>query len=157
VYTGRVALAEGGSSVKGRAATKAWRALMTQTFRDQWAGQQPMTGPLALRVTFTVPRPRGHWRTGRNAHLLRDTAPRFPDVKPDGGKFQRAVEDSLTDAGVWSDDALVVFWHGAKLYPLDNWAQSLSGLTIPDPTVFCGVPTADALTKPGVVVRVWHV
>mgnify|MGYP001584134830 FL=1 len=38
--------------------------------------------------------------------------------KPDGSKLQRAVEDALTDAGVWGDDAQVCKWHGVKRYAL---------------------------------------
>jgi hypothetical protein len=35
----------------------------------------------------------------------------YPSVTPDLSKLVRAVEDALTDAGVWRDDALVVRYH----------------------------------------------
>jgi Holliday junction resolvase RusA-like endonuclease len=66
---------------------------------------------------FTFARPRSHYRTGRNAHLVRDSAPARPAVYPDASKALRAVEDSLVDAGVIRDDCrLVEFTRLAKVY-----------------------------------------
>lgn len=56
-------------------------------------------------VTFHLPRPKGHYRTGANAHLLRDSAPEQPSVKPDLDKLVRSTMDGLSEAGVWHDDA----------------------------------------------------
>lgn len=69
-----------------------------------------LTGPVALEVTFTLPRPKAHYRTGRNSHLLRDNAPHRPDRLPDLDKLLRSTMDALTAAGVWADDAQVVTW-----------------------------------------------
>lgn len=77
----------------------------------------PLTGALAVSMAFTVARPKGHYRTGRNAHLLRDNAPARPAVTPDLSKLLRSTEDALTDAGVWADDKLVVeYSRAAKVY-----------------------------------------
>jgi Holliday junction resolvase RusA-like endonuclease len=73
-------------------------------------------GPVRIVVTFVLPRPRGHYRTGRNAHLLRDAAPRWPAVKPDADKMWRLVGDSLKDAAVYRDDAQVVQARISKVY-----------------------------------------
>lgn len=69
-------------------------------------------------MVFAMARPKGHYRTGRNAHLLRDGAPPYPAGTPDLSKLCRATEDALTDAGVvWADDAQVVeYTRLAKVY-----------------------------------------
>lgn len=74
-----------------------------------------LSGPLAVELTFVLQRPKGHYRTGRNAHLLRDFAPPAPGVKPDGLKLARAVEDALTSV-VWVDDAQIVDERIRKVY-----------------------------------------
>lgn len=76
------------------------------------------TRPLAVEITFTLPRPKGHWRTGRNATLLRDAAPAYPAGKPDVDKLARAVLDAIGSVGhVWRDDAQVVDLTARKVYP----------------------------------------
>jgi Holliday junction resolvase RusA-like endonuclease len=77
----------------------------------------PLTGPLAVRMVFSVARPKGHYRTGRNAHLLRDSAPLRPASPPDLSKYLRSSEDALTDAYVYKDDGQIVEYHrAAKVY-----------------------------------------
>lgn len=68
----------------------------------------PLVGALAASMVFSRRRPAIHYRTGRNAHLLRDSAPSRPATKPDLSKLIRSTEDALTVAGLWKDDALVV-------------------------------------------------
>lgn len=74
--------------------------------------------PEAARVdiTFYLPRPKSHLGTGRNTGKLRPSAPRFPNVKPDGDKLTRAVYDALTQARVLKDDANVVDGEFQKRY-----------------------------------------
>lgn len=95
----------------------------------------PFDGPLWVDMVFTVVRPGAHYRTGRNAHLLRDNAPARPSRTPDLSKLARATEDALTDAGIWSDDARVVEYHRLA-------------------KVFAG-EDRDALDSPGVVIRIY--
>lgn len=68
----------------------------------------PLTGPLSVVVTFYLRRPKSHYRTGRNANLLRGDAPVWPHRKPDIDKLLRSTLDALGEAGVWIDDAQVV-------------------------------------------------
>jgi Holliday junction resolvase RusA-like endonuclease len=77
------------------------------------------TGALELTVVFHIARPKGHYRSGKNAHLLRDSAPRYPVVKPDATKLLRAVEDALTGV-LWRDDAQIVDQHVWKRYVDDG-------------------------------------
>lgn len=93
---------------------EAVRAQAQLAMRDRW----PFGGPVAVRAWFWLPRPKGHYRTGRNAHLLRDAAPGRPSGTPDLDKLIRAVLDGLTDGGAWKDDGQVVELTARKLYVL---------------------------------------
>lgn len=113
-YTGKVAMRESAS----RKLTP-WRETVKQAGLEAmgWGQYPPLDGPLEARVVFTFTRPKSHYRTGRNAHLLRDGAPARPAVYPDASKTLRAVEDSLTDAGVIRDDSRIVeYTRLAKVY-----------------------------------------
>lgn len=89
---------------------KSWRqAVIDQVRSDGWfVPPFPWDCPLEVEMTFDLKRPKSHFRTGKNAHLLRDSAPPYPSGTPDLSKLARATEDALTEAGVWRDDALVV-------------------------------------------------
>lgn len=63
--------------------------------------------PIYLKLTFFRLRPAGHYRSGKNAHLLKDSAPKRPTPKPDVLKLARGVEDALTGV-IWVDDSLIV-------------------------------------------------
>lgn len=89
---------------------KSWRQAVIDASDEvvQYKLAGPLAGPLEVTMFFYHRRPNGHYRTGRNAHLLRDTAPAYPHGKPDLSKLARSTEDALTDAGVWDDDAQVI-------------------------------------------------
>lgn len=111
-----------GSKTKGRYGNirdtnaetlKPWRDNVRSTARDLIGGDgHPGFGLAAVQVyiDFYFDRPTTHYRTGRNAHLLRDNAPLRPANKTSGDidKLQRSCLDALTDAAVWRDDAQVV-------------------------------------------------
>lgn len=108
---------------------EAWRDLVAGMARKEWNGRPPIAVAVSVWADFYLPRPAYHFGTGRNAGKLKDSAPEWPAVKPDGDKLLRAVFDSLTTAGVWRDDSLAVVWSGAKHY-------------------------ADALRRPGVSLQI---
>lgn len=120
VPTGRVAIVE-----QQHDRVRSWRqavlgeadrlgfAVLNETDGPGWL---PLDGPLALVMTFYLPRPKSHHRTGRNCHLLRRGAPRLPGAAPDIDKLARATSDALTDAGIWRDDAQVTDCHLSKRY-----------------------------------------
>lgn len=82
----------------------------------------PLTGPVKVRVWFWLKRPAGHYRTGKNAHLLREAAPVVPAGTPDIDKLCRAVLDGLTMGGAWKDDGQVAELQARKLYVLPGMA-----------------------------------
>lgn len=94
----------------------AWRETVALLSRRAWAGRAPLAVPVWAQLTFYMPRPAGHYGTGRNAGLLKDSAPLWPAVKPDVDKLTRAVFDALTTAGVWKDDSLCVGVSAWKSY-----------------------------------------
>lgn len=64
-------------------------------------------GPVTVELCFFLTRPRYHFRTGKNANLLREDAPVHVDKKPDIDKLARATLDALTTSGAIKDDAQV--------------------------------------------------
>lgn len=84
---------------------------------QSWMGQRPpLLGPLSLTVEFMFNRPASHFGTGRNAGVLKASAPASPSTTPDLDKLLRAVCDSMTQAGAWRDDAQVVRVTASKVY-----------------------------------------
>lgn len=114
-----------------------WRdAVRTDAAKAMKESGMPVYGcPLWLDMVFTTTRPKGHYGTGRNAHLIRAAAPDRPAGTPDLSKLARSTEDALKDAGVIRDDALIVEYHRlAKVFARED---------------------RDALDSPGVVIRIY--
>lgn len=64
--------------------------------------------PVRLVVNFFMPRPRNPKHK------------QYPGSKPDVDKLARSVADSLTEAGVWVDDSLVVELVATKVWAGDD-------------------------------------
>jgi len=106
-----------GIMVESSKKVKPWRQDVKYAARQIHDAETPrFTGPVEIIVTFRLARPKGHYRTGRNAHLLRDSAPRYPHVKPDLDKLLRSTLDGLGESGIWADDAQVVRAVAEKTY-----------------------------------------
>lgn len=75
----------------------------------------PTREAVAVALRFGLPRPKGHWGTGRNADRLKPSAPAWPATKPDVDKLERAVLDALTGV-LWADDSQVVMLSADKVY-----------------------------------------
>ena len=91
---------------------KAWRKEVTSvatTYLHEH-GWHPFQGPVQLRITFYMPRPKS---VSYNKRPL-------PIISPDLDKLVRSIGDSLTDAGVWGDDAQVVSLACEKVYADDK-------------------------------------
>jgi len=87
--------------------TPGWRACVALAARDAYRGE-PSTRPIQFAVTFLLPRPKGHYGSGKNAAKLKPSAPRRHTVKPDALKLTRSTEDALTGI-LWRDDAQIVY------------------------------------------------
>ena len=66
-----------------------------------------MESAIVLVVAVYLPRPKGHFGSGRNAATVRTSAPPWHMQKPDMTKLVRACEDALTGV-VWRDDCQIV-------------------------------------------------
>ena len=95
-----------------RAIADAARAAMDLLPADE---QRAATGAVSVTLDFLLPRPKGHLGTGRNAGVLRESAPVDPLSKPDLDKLARAVLDALTGIA-WVDDAQVTDLVAAKRF-----------------------------------------
>lgn len=63
---------------------------------------------LVVQITFYFTRPDTHFGTGRNAGVIKDSAPLYPEkTGGDLDKLTRAVLDALTGI-VWKDDKRIV-------------------------------------------------
>ena len=106
-HTGRIIVTEDSNN-------KPWRNTVA-TFALQAYPDKPVSVPLALDVTFYMPRPKHH----SGVKGIKPGAPRWPTTKPDATKLIRALEDALTGI-LWVDDALIVGQVARKLYAEDG-------------------------------------
>lgn len=78
--------------------------------RVRWpnlGGPFPLTGPVAIDATFTMPKP-------KSAPKKRRT---FPITRPDGDKLLRAIGDALQAAGAVKDDSQIIQYFCRKVFP----------------------------------------
>jgi crossover junction endodeoxyribonuclease RusA len=90
-----------------------WKAQDEIRIRRPW---WPMTGAIEVTLDFVFPHPKSHYGTGRNAGVLKATAPLHKATKPDSDKLARAALDAIVAAGVLRDDAQVAELHVSKTY-----------------------------------------
>lgn len=89
----------------------------------QMSEAKPLDGPVELAATFFFDRPKSHYGTGKNARVLKASAPRYPTGRPDLDKVERALLDALSGI-CFHDDSQVVEMNTAKAYALDGEGAS---------------------------------
>ena len=87
------------------ATAEGWKSQIAEAMR-QHIPATPYEGPIRLDITFIMPRPKSHFRTGKNADVLRDDAPIWFTARPDRDNLDKACLDALTQIGFWKDDCL---------------------------------------------------
>jgi Holliday junction resolvase RusA-like endonuclease len=100
--------------------TMPWRNAVAAAALEASNGGELYAGPVRLEATFVFARPRGHYRTGRHAGLLKPSAPLWRTQAPDLDKLLRAVCDALTGVVV-VDDAQIVETTARKCYGGPNF------------------------------------
>jgi len=76
-------------------------------------------------MVFVLNRPKAHYGTGKNARMLKPSAPTEPTVKPDLIKMARAVEDAMSGI-VYKDDSQVCKYRNLeKRYALDGEVEGV--------------------------------
>jgi Holliday junction resolvase RusA-like endonuclease len=101
VPTGQVAVTDANPKAKS------WQQEVRLVAIAATNGLPLLTDAVNVSFTFYRQRPKSHYGTGRNAHVLKGSAPPFPTQKPDALKYARSTEDALTGI-VYRDDAQVV-------------------------------------------------
>lgn len=101
-----------GVLVESSKTLKPWRNDVGREASIAMRGREMVYGPVAVRLAFHFPRPKGHFGTGKNAGTIKASAPRRHIVKPDIDKLERAIYDALTGI-VWKDDSQV--WKVEKI------------------------------------------
>lgn len=127
-----------GAMYESSAKVKPWREAVKSAALDALAydGAWKAIGEaVRLEIVFTLRRPKSHFGTGRNAGVVKASAPQYPTGKPDLDKLVRSTQDALKDAGVLLDDSVVTAAVATKAFVLTG---------------------ADALSHPGAVIRVWR-
>ncbi len=95
-----------GIMIESSALVKPWREAVVWAARDQCGGVEKMIrGPIAVEVTFFLPKPKSAPRSRR-----------YPDKAPDLDKLLRSTFDGLTSAGVWEDDSRVISCYAKKVF-----------------------------------------
>lgn len=82
-----------------------WRATVSSCALDAMGDRPMVEGPLAVVMTFAMPRPKSHPKGRRT----------WPQQRPDVDKLVRAVADSCTHI-VWKDDSQVVELTARKVW-----------------------------------------
>lgn len=89
----------------------------------------PLDGALRIQIDFRFPRPKSHFGTGRNATVLKPSAPIWVTEggKGDVDKLLRSTFDALTYSGMIADDRMAARVVGEKRYCMDG---ELPGATV---------------------------
>lgn len=85
-----------------------WKFLIARAFE----GVELPDGPLCVSLKFQMPRPKSHYRTGKHAGKLKDSAPYWHTKKPDLDNLIKAVLDAMP----LGDDARVARMAPGKAY-----------------------------------------
>lgn len=105
-----------GRVIESSKAVGPWRDLVAAETRRAWGFHEPLTGPVAVALTFWFARPQSHFGRGRNSQALKPGAPVFPAGYPDIDKLARAVLDGITTGRAIGDDGQVVELTASKHY-----------------------------------------
>lgn len=83
------------------------------------APETPYDEPLRVSVTFLMPRPKAHFRTGKHEGELKPETPKYHTKMPDALKLMRGTEDALTGI-IWKDDSRIYREIIEKVYTEDR-------------------------------------
>ena len=83
-----------------------WYNACASRAAEEMNGDDLIKSPVQIEVDFHFRRPKSHFGTGRNAGVLKDSAPDQHSQKPDIDKLVRCLLDSLSGV-IWQDDSQV--------------------------------------------------
>lgn len=82
--------------------SKDWMAQVRQAAAEAFSGEL-LRGPVTLKVMFFFARPKAHFGSGKNATVVKSSAPMYHTQTPDCDKLVRCLADSLKGV-VLADD-----------------------------------------------------
>jgi Holliday junction resolvase RusA-like endonuclease len=84
-----------------------WKDCIMLALKSQ-RPEHPFTGPVQVCIDHYMPRPKGHFGSGKKADMLKDSAPAYHASKPDSDNLAKAALDAITQmGGFWLDDSQV--------------------------------------------------
>lgn len=92
-----------------------WRQAIATAAKGAANGTQ-FSGPVQVDFVFWFHRPKKHYGTGKNAGMVKLSAPGWQTTFPDVDKLCRAVGDALTISGLILDDRLIARMSAEKRY-----------------------------------------
>lgn len=105
----------GHASVYDPGTAENWKSQVAVAGKEK-RPKMPIEGPVSLTLTFSFPRPKKHYGTGKKASTLRLDAPRTHLGKPDADNLAKAVMDAMTELQFWKDDGQVWSLMVQKIY-----------------------------------------
>ena len=97
-----------------------WKSLIMWSAREEISRHgpswRPLSGPLAFMATFTLPRPKAHYKANGT---LKEKVPDYVETKPDIDNLVKALMDALVDVQVMDDDRTVAVLSVSKRYGAD--------------------------------------
>lgn len=74
----------------------AWKRTVRYHVLPWMADSQTIDGPVRVDIEFIMPRPKGHYGTGRNAGKIKASSPHLHSSIPDKDNLEKAVLDALS-------------------------------------------------------------
>ena len=74
----------------------AWKRTVRYHALPWMKDQPPIEGPIRVDIYFIMPRPKGHFGTGRNAGKIKPSSPHLHSTIPDKDNLEKTVLDALS-------------------------------------------------------------
>ena len=84
-----------------------------------YAPKYPLKGAISVSMTFHMPRPKSHYRSGRYSHLLKENVPLRHISKPEIDNLIKFYLDAMTGS-FWRDDSSICTVEASKIYSEDG-------------------------------------
>ena len=79
--------------------------------------KRPLAGDIMIKLVFTMPRPKNHYRTGKYKHLLKDNIPEYHSYTPDLDNMVKMICDVIQGKGrMICDDSQICMLQAEKVW-----------------------------------------
>ena len=83
----------------------------------KWKPKMPFAGDIMIKLMFTMPRPKNHYRTGKFKHLLKDNVPEYHSYTPDLDNMVKMICDVIQGKGrMICDDSQICMLQAEKVW-----------------------------------------